>query len=173
MRGWKRNGAVRHWPGAGKRDGSSSPSASRTNTPERKTPQASLEFPRHARITRGAEIQRIVREGRRIRTTYLEVRAAASPLARQPGAQTRIGVVVPRYKHSAVARNRLKRRLRELTRVRLLPVDLSADVVLRVRPEAYDATFDGLASDIERTLAQLIRWWPMQDSASPPTEHEP
>ena len=81
--------------------------------------------------------------------------------------------MVPRYKHSAVARNRLKRRLRELTRVRLLPVDLSADVVLRVRPEAYDATFDGLASDIERTLAQLIRWWPMQDSASPPTEHEP
>lgn len=173
MRGWKQNGAVRHWPGAGKRDGNSSPSASRTSTPEPKTPQASLGFPRHARITRGAEIQRIVREGKRIRTTYLEVRAAASPLARQPGTQTRVGVVVPRYKHSAVARNRLKRRLRELARVRLLPVDLPADVVLRVCPEAYDATFDGLASDIERTLAQLTRWWPMRDPASPPTVRGP
>lgn len=70
----------------------------------------------------------------------------------------RVGLVVPRFKHSAVARNRLKRRLRELTRVRLLPADLPADVVLRVRPEAYEASFDALATDIVRALAHLTRW---------------
>jgi ribonuclease P protein component len=74
------------------------------------------------------------------------------------GARTRIGFVVPRFKHTAVARNRLKRRLRELSRVHLLPADLSADMVLRIRPEAYGATFDELAADIARAFAQLTRW---------------
>jgi ribonuclease P protein component len=81
------------------------------------------------------------------------------------GTRTRIGFVVPRFKHSAVARNRLKRRLRELSRVHLLPADLEADVVLRVRPEAYTATFDELALDIARAFAQLSRW----SAALPPT----
>jgi ribonuclease P protein component len=70
----------------------------------------------------------------------------------------RVGLVVPRFKQSAVARNRLKRRLRELTRARLLPADLAADVVLRIRPEAYLATFDMLALDVANALAQLTRW---------------
>jgi ribonuclease P protein component len=66
--------------------------------------------------------------------------------------------VVPRYKHTAVARNRLKRRLRELSRLRLLPADIAADVVVRVRPEAYGASFDALVLDIGRALDQLRRW---------------
>jgi ribonuclease P protein component len=70
----------------------------------------------------------------------------------------RVGLVVPRFKQSAVARNRLKRRLRELTRLRLLPADLAADVVLRIRPGAYLATFEALALDIAHALAQLTRW---------------
>jgi RNase P protein component len=66
--------------------------------------------------------------------------------------------VIPKYKHSSVDRNRLKRRLRELSRLRLLPADLAADVVLRIRPDAYDATFEALTSDIDRALSQLQRW---------------
>jgi ribonuclease P protein component len=74
--------------------------------------------------------------------------------------------VVPRFRQTAVARNRLKRRLRELSRVRLLPADLSADVVLRVRPEAYGATFDELGADIARALAHLTRWHATLETAS-------
>lgn len=70
----------------------------------------------------------------------------------------RVGLVVPRYRQSAVARNRLKRRLRELTRLRLLPADLLADVVLHIRPNAYGATFDMLVLDVAHALAQLTRW---------------
>src|SRR3982751_6205397 len=158
VRGWKRSGAAPRWPVAGRRGGSSSPSASRTSTPARKTPEASLSFPRLARITRGAELQRIAREGKRIRTTHLEVRAAASPLAHSQGMQMRVGLIVPRFKQSAVKRNRLKRRLRELARLRLLPTDLPVDVVLRVRPEAYSATFEALTADVDRALVQLTRW---------------
>jgi ribonuclease P protein component len=70
----------------------------------------------------------------------------------------RVGLIVPRFKQSAVKRNRLKRQLRELTRQRLLPADLSADVVLRIRPEAYSATFEALTADVDRALVQLTRW---------------
>ena len=78
----------------------------------------------------------------------------------------RVGLIVPRYRHSAVARNQVKRRLRELTRLRLLPSGLPFDVVVRIRPEAYDAAFDQLTADIDRTLAQLSRWAPAAPSAS-------
>ena len=75
-----------------------------------------------------------------------------------PGARTRVGLIVPRFRHSAVARNRVKRRLRELTRTRILPIDVSADVVVRIRPEAYRAPFGALAADVDRVITQLLRW---------------
>jgi ribonuclease P protein component len=110
------------------------------------------------RITRGAELQRIAQEGKRIRTALLEVRVVASPLVLPAGTRTRIGLIVPRYQQSAVARNRVKRRLRELSRIRLLPTDIAGDVVIRVRPEAYRASFLVLAAEIDRVVAQLLSW---------------
>jgi len=89
---------------------------------------------------------------------FLEVRAVASPLARSTTQQTRVGLIVPRHRQTAVARNRVKRRLRELSRIRLLPLDLMADVVIRIRPEAYRASFPDLASDFDRAVLQLNRW---------------
>ena len=83
---------------------------------------------------------------------HLDVRAIASPLG-----HPRVGVVVPRYSGSAVDRNRLKRRLRELVRTRLLPAVPAVDVVIRARPEAYAAPFDALTVDVERAAAQLSR----------------
>ena len=160
VRAWKQNGVVLRLLVAEKRGESSWRFVFRTNTPEPETPSASLGFPRKARITRGLELQRIAREGKRIRTVHLEVRAAASPCARLSNEWegVRIGLVVPRFKHSAVARNRLKRRLRELARMQLLPAKLPLDIVLLIRPEAYNASFEGLSTDILRALEQLKQW---------------
>ena len=63
-----------------------------------------------------------------------------------------MGIVVPRHQHSAVDRNRLKRRLRELVRLTLLPKLRSAsaiDVTIRARREAYAADMDALESDVD------------------------
>jgi len=68
-----------------------------------------------------------------------------------------VGVVVPRYKHSAVARNRLKRRLRELVRLEWLPVLPPMDVVLKVIPPAYERDFDGLRSEVRQAGQRLAR----------------
>ena len=39
----------------------------------------------------------------------------------------------------------------------MLPLGISADIVLRIRPEAYEASFTALAVDITRALMQLTR----------------
>lgn len=78
---------------------------------------------------------------------HLDVRVLASPLG-----TPRIGLVVPLHRHSAVDRNRLKRRLRELVRVELLPAlreqATSSDVAFRARREAYGASFEALRNDV-------------------------
>lgn len=85
----------------------------------------------------------------------------------------RVGLIVPRHRQSAVERNRLKRRLRELTRLRLLPSGLPFDVVLRARPETYAAAFDQLGTEIDRVLAQLERWAPATASPDSPPPGTP
>jgi ribonuclease P protein component len=70
----------------------------------------------------------------------------------------RVGLIVPKFKQTGVARNQLKRRLRELARLRMLPTGLMADVIIRARPEAYGASFEALAADVQRALTQLARW---------------
>lgn len=94
----------------------------------------------------------MAREGKRIRTAHLDVRTVASPLG-----ACRVGFVVAKHRQTAVARNRLKRRLRELVRLRLLPGAPPVDLVIRTRPEAYGASFEALAKQIEKVAEQLRR----------------
>ncbi len=94
----------------------------------------------------------MTRGGKRFRTAHLEVRAVASLLG-----HPRIGFIVPKYKQTGVARNRLKRRLREVARTRLLPTMPSADVVVRARAEAYRASFDEIRRELERAAVQVGR----------------
>jgi ribonuclease P protein component len=71
------------------------------------------------------------------------------------GGTARVGIIVPRHKHSAVDRNRLKRRLRELVRTRLLPSLPPVHIVVRARAEAYGDDFAALARQIERVALNL------------------
>jgi ribonuclease P protein component len=57
-------------------------------------------------------------------------------------------VIVPRHGHTAVDRNKLKRRLREIVRVDLLPHLPAVDLVIRARPTAYDQPFDPHATEL-------------------------
>lgn len=82
-------------------------------------------------------------EGKRIRTRHLDVRGLAS--LRTYG---RVGIVVPRFGHSAVDRNTVKRRLRELVRMDLLPGLSRMDLVLKATPAAYRADFEALRFDV-------------------------
>jgi ribonuclease P protein component len=58
-----------------------------------------------------------------------------------------------------VERNRVKRRLREVSRTRLLPTlaGVAGDVVIRARPEAYAASFEALVRQLERAAREVRR----------------
>ena len=60
----------------------------------------------------------------------------------------RMGLIVPRYQSSAVARNRLRRRIREIWRRELQQRQPAWDLVIRARREAYAATFAALRDDV-------------------------
>jgi ribonuclease P protein component len=69
-----------------------------------------------------------------------------------PVAFPRLGVVVPKHRHGIVERNQVKRRLREIGRMELLPAlrdaGLARDVLLRARPEAYGVSHAALREEL-------------------------
>ena len=67
----------------------------------------------------------------------------------------RVAVVVAKFGFTAVERNKLKRRLRELVRSHMLPVLAPMDLLVRARREAYGATFDMLSDDITEATKRL------------------
>jgi ribonuclease P protein component len=93
----------------------------------------------------------VKRAGRRLRTEHLEVRAIDSLLS-----HVRVGVVVGKFGHTIIERNKLKRRLRELVRTRLIPLAEATDIVVRSLPVGYQATFDDLKNEIDR----ITDWLP-------------
>ncbi|HSG48108.1 MAG TPA: ribonuclease P protein component [Longimicrobiales bacterium] len=106
-----------------------------------------LKLPRAARIHSGKEIRALMKRGKRKRTDHVDVFFAASPES-----FPRLGLVVPKHRHTIVERNRVKRRLREIGRVEVLPRLRSSgcdlDVLIRARPEAYGATFAALRDEL-------------------------
>ena len=60
----------------------------------------------------------------------------------------RMGLIVPRFQASAVARNRLRRRLKELWRLELQAHQPAWDLVIRARREAYAASFEQLRGEL-------------------------
>ena len=90
------------------------------------------------------------RAGRRLRTEHLEVRTVASLLS-----HVRLAVIVGKHRHTIVERNRLRRRLRELARVKLIPQQSGMDVVIRSLPNAYNATFAALMKEVDEIGRQL------------------
>jgi ribonuclease P protein component len=112
-------------------------------------------LPRARRITRGGEIRDIFRRGKRSRTRHLDVLDSESPVS-----FGRVGVVVPRYGHTAVRRNRLKRQLREALRNEIVPrldrAGVKRDVLIRARREAYEAAYPELLTELEGWLEK--RW---------------
>lgn len=95
------------------------------------------------------EIRALLRNGSRRRCDSLDLFRGPARAGRP-----RAGIIVPRYGNSIVARNKLKRRLRECVRTTWLPGasqgEGAEDMLLRARPEAYDASFEALLESVRR-----------------------
>lgn len=73
-----------------------------------------------------------------------------------PTGHPRIGLIVPKFQSTAVARNRLRRRLKEIWRRELESRLPPGDLVVRARREAYGARFVQLQAEMLRWLDSVV-----------------
>jgi ribonuclease P protein component len=80
-------------------------------------------------------------------------------IAWRPNTQghARTGIVVPRFGGTAVARNRLRRRVREILRRELLGSLPAVDVVVRAKPGAYTVGFAVLRAELADATGGIPR----------------
>lgn len=99
-----------------------------------------------------AEFRRVLRSGRGRGVGGLVVHVCE----RDGGGQPRLGLVVPRTVGGAVARNRMKRRIRSIWR-ELSPSLGPVDCVVVVRPEAANLNFAELTKGVAAGVAPAAR----------------
>jgi ribonuclease P protein component len=107
---------------------------------------ASARFPRAHRLARASEIRRCLTTGRRRRLEHLDMIWTDNTTG-----HPRLGLIVPKFQASGVARNRLRRRLKEIWRRDLQAHQPAWDLVIRARRESYGASFGQLRE-------QLLDW---------------
>ncbi len=110
-----------------------------------------LDFPRSSRILRSADFRLVYDHGFRVSGPLF----AAFCRAREGDEidlGARLGLTVPRAVGKAVARNRIKRRLREVFRLHRAKIAPQWDIVLNPRRAALEAEF----GEIEREMGRVI-----------------
>lgn len=111
-------------------------------------------LPRGARLTESGAFRRAVRTGRRSGSRTVVVHWAPEG-PEQPGTP-QIGFVVSKAVGNAVVRNRVKRRLRHLTRELLTERPGRGVLVVRALPAAADASYDSLRVDLRRCVSRAV-----------------
>lgn len=109
-----------------------------------------------ARLRKALDFQRVRQQGRSVGTSLLTLGWVANDLA-----LCRCGYIVgKRVGKSAVARNRVKRRLREILRLQIKAGRVSPgyDLVLIARAGAAQATYQQLAADVTHLLRRAHLW---------------
>jgi len=105
-------------------------------------------LPATHRLTRGGDLRRVSRTGRRAGTDTLVVHLV---LADTQG-PARIGFVVSRAVGNSVVRHRVQRRLRHLCRERLRDLPPGCELVVRALPPSAVASYAELGADLDRCL---------------------
>ncbi len=109
-----------------------------------------------ARLRKALDFQRVRQQGRSVGTSLLTLGWVANDLA-----LCRCGYIVgKRVGKSAVARNRVKRRLREILRLQIKAGQVTPgyDLVLIARAGAAQATYQQLAADVTHLLRRAHLW---------------
>jgi ribonuclease P protein component len=110
---------------------------------------------RRNRLSRSRDFDAVYRQGRSTSTRFLVLYWFERE--EDPG-EPRLGLAVPRAAGNAVARNRIKRQLRELWRTRLERIPAGRDYVLIAKPGLSEAVaangFDWLGERVDEVLAK-------------------
>jgi len=105
------------------------------------------------RLRDGDGFRTVMRRGERARSHTLVAHFLLPEDSKSPVAAV-VGFVVGRRVGTAVVRNRVKRRLRHLTRDRLGVLPDGSALVVRALPSSASASSVELGSDLDRALAR-------------------
>jgi ribonuclease P protein component len=105
------------------------------------------EFPRACRLVRRAEFDAVYREGRRRSSREFAVLLRANGLD-----ESRFGWSLKKALGSAVKRNRIRRRMREIVRLHRQEIAPGWDIVIHPRTSVATAEFVALTEDLLRLL---------------------
>jgi ribonuclease P protein component len=122
---------------AAKRDATASPASDAPG----------LGFPRSCRLVRRADFDAVYREGRKRTSREFAVFLRANGLA-----HSRFGWSIKKALGTAVRRNRIRRRLREIVRLHRSEVAPGWDVVIHPRSSVAAADFAALVSELMKLL---------------------
>jgi len=143
-------------------------------------------FPRSMRLLRRADFERVYQQGRRHFSAHLTVfylrrmvagQAGSVPVGERAGLENgaehhegeraktvegkdyglRVGFTVSRALGGAVARNRMKRRLREAVRLSAPPVGISADIVINPKKSLLTADFTALLNEVNAAFVVIVQ----------------
>jgi ribonuclease P protein component len=104
-------------------------------------------FPREARLVRSGEFDAVYRAGKRRSSSHFTVFFRANELP-----QSRFGFSIKKALGGAVARNRIRRRLREVVRCHRLEIPAGWDIVIHPKSSVARAEFAALTADLLRLL---------------------
>ncbi len=114
--------------------------------------RAAARFPHRRHLLRRVDFDRVYRQGQRHfsgHMTFFYVRSEAG--------FARVGFTVGRALGGAVARNRIRRRLREAVRLRLAQLAAPVDVVINPRKSVLQADFAELLREVEHAFAMIMQ----------------
>jgi len=114
-------------------------------------------LPRESRMRRPEDFRLVMRTGRRAGGPLLSANVVFPAEGVRPSDPAKVGFVVSRAVGSAVVRNRVKRRLRELMRRRLASLPEGCLLVVRAHPAAAGARQADLAADLDLAIGRLLR----------------
>ena len=109
-----------------------------------------LGLPRHQRLRRTVDIQRVQRKGTRIRCQCLMVLFLPNATG-----STRVALTVSRKVGNAVNRNRVKRWIRESVRSQTDRIPRGFDVVVIAHPQSVGANLQTIRNDLARGWDRL------------------
>lgn len=111
---------------------------------------------RRNRLSRSRDFDSVYRHGRSVSTRFLVLYWFGRE--EDVGDEPRLGLAVPKTVGTAVTRNKMKRRLKEIWRAKLAELPRGRDYVLVVRPGLAEATeaqgFDWLGERVDEVLGK-------------------
>jgi len=112
-------------------------------------------FAKEKRLAKRREFLRVYETGQKLFSRYVVLFFAANDLP-----HSRIGITATKKLGKANIRNRLKRWTREVYRRQREPLGIdgqSLDLVVNVKPNAAEATFQDYSRELARVLERLVK----------------